>query len=333
MDTPANFDAFYETEIRPHLGRFEAARLQARRQTRAAIGLGAAGVLLLLATGVIEPAGWTVPLVLVILGMGLCLVGLALAVRVRRAAQTPYKDFLLPAVCGWFGLAYEHDGFDFPIGPFADLALVPINPNHLLEDRMHGTRDGVGVDLCEADLRHGGRTGRRDSKAAFRGVLAVYTLPRPVYGTTLVIPDITWLGNRLDGLRREQPRLALDDPPFEERFEVYADDPEAARALLTPERRAALLQLTEAANRNIPKTFQKVPRLAFTGDTVLMALPRIGDSFEGAGAHGTLGLGASFDNPERVESLVAEISLLLSVPSRLGLAQEGSSTTREITGQ
>lgn len=322
MDGPAGFESWYEAEIRPHLGRFEAARRLARRRTRSAIGLGAIGVALILSIGIVAPAGWTVPAMLTILGMGLCLVALALAVRAHRAAQAPYKDFLLPAVCRRFGLAYRRDGFDFPVEPFADLGLVPIEARHRLEDRMSGVHRGVGIDLCEADLRHGGRPRRRNRGSTFRGVVAMYTLPRPVDGTTVVVPDVTWLGNRLDGLRRAQARVPIDDAAFEDRFEVYADDPGAARALLTPERRAALLALAEEANPDIPKAFQKVPRLAFAGGTLFMALPRIGDSFEAAGTHGALGLAARYDDPARVEALVAEIALVLSVPARLGL--EGS---------
>jgi hypothetical protein len=78
------------------------------------------------------------------------------------------------------------------------------------------------------------RDNDKSTTTIFDGLLARVTLPRSLRGTTIVLADGGALGSLRDLLRREGTRVRLEDPAFEQRYQVFGTDQVAARALLTP---------------------------------------------------------------------------------------------------
>ena len=128
-----------------------------------------------------------------------------------------------------------------------------------------GTHRGLPLRITDVTLTKGSG---EDSRTVFDGLLIELVLPRSLTGTTAVVADEGLLGNLGTRLRPTTlPRIRLEDPRFEKRFEVYGSDQIEARALLTPafmERFTALAEHTAFA----------LPGAVAEGSRLAMALPK-----------------------------------------------------------
>ena len=133
------------------------------------------------------------------------------------------------------------------------------------EDEIAGTHRGLPLRITDVTLTKGSG---EDSRTVFDGLLIELVLPRSLTGTTAVVADEGLLGNLGTRLRPTTlPRIRLEDPRFEKRFEVYGSDQIEARALLTPafmERFTALAEHTAFA----------LPGAVAEGSRLAMALPK-----------------------------------------------------------
>ena len=131
----------------------------------------------------------------------------------------------------------------------------------------------VEISYLEAHLQHKRRTKNGTHYVTvFKGPLLSLTFPKPFIGTTLVQTDRTAIGNFLSGKFTKGERVRLEDPEFEDQFEVYSTSQTEARFILTPDFMERMLIL----QRQMGKKLQA----AFHDNDMLIAVNGAEDNFE-----------------------------------------------------
>jgi hypothetical protein len=124
---------------------------------------------------------------------------------------------------------------------------------------IHGEAEGIPFALSELRLYN------QEGFEVFAGVLGSFRLRRPCPGLTLVTRERGLLGNLVASAGTGIERVALEDPAFESRFEVYGSDQVWCRTVLTATMLERLLRLDEV-------THARGFRCTFVGDHLLVAL-------------------------------------------------------------
>ena len=303
--TAADFERFYQSEIAPH-----AAELEQARQARVGSFYRRIGI--------------SVPL-LAILGGGLYLAGafegqpvwifvilvigaIGAFVWIGRPAdqhREALKELVIGPVCSFLGgLTYSRkakDGFD--LAAFRDNGVVGSFNRSSLEDLFAGSYRDTAFRMVEAKLKRRRRRGRggSSSRTVFKGLLFDIAVPAPFSCRILLTGDKGGLVNRIEGFFRDKfggrEPVVFDHPAFEERYQVFSDDPAAARALMAPALLDSLVALAQSADR-------KALTAGFAEGRFLLALPHRRDLFEIGKLH------RSLDHLEEdVTSLLREITL------------------------
>ncbi len=231
----ASFDEVYQNQIEPDLEALNGGRILAVQTFGLALF---GGVLLAVVEFFLLPALRLPQLWL----MTIVLAGLAGYIPIRRVARTAKSD-VLSALCGPLGVAYQAEGFEpAAFSDFRELRLLAASDHNQFEDHFAGSRNGRAFGpLCGAKLVQGSG---RSAQTVFCGQLMKLDYPRPFSGVTVVLRDNGWL-NRFacpPGLAK----VGLEDPRFEETFEVFGSDQVEARAILTPTFMEQLLALEGA---------------------------------------------------------------------------------------
>lgn len=98
----------------------------------------------------------------------------------------------------------------------------------------------------------------------FRGMFGWCPLEKSFKGTTLILPDhleqkAGYLAKDIQGLKKRYNArfVHLEDPEFENRFKVYADDEVTARMILTPAMMRHIIHLREAFGHDIMLSFRQ----------------------------------------------------------------------------
>jgi len=303
---------FWQRQLAPALSALEGERKAAlgvfrQRGLLALLGTAALVVLPFLMAPATDAATWAL-----FLGLTAGFIGYAWASSPLQRLRKQAKAHLVSHVCRFSKLDYTADAAGFPFADFMEARLLPHHNRVTLEDGVSGKVQGVPLTLCDARLvrRTRNHKGRSSNSTVFQGLLIVTPLPGPPASEPiLLLPDWGRIGNFLAGLgkRKRVTDLALD-PAFDRRFEVFADDAAVAAARLNPALQACVLRLAELNDRT--------PSLALAGDKLLIALPRKKNSFEGVSAF------KPFDRPEPLESLLADMELLVAVVEALDLPPE-----------
>lgn len=259
----AGFEGFFAAEIAPWIEEKEAERQVVLRRSlwRAlpviAFGLGCFGISAqLIADEDMRGFALFASIVVMIIG--------ALFFTSVLTWGREFAEELSTRVFGHFGYVYAPEPPDGFLRPFEDCHLLPGHDRQSLEDHVLGEVDGVPFELAEAFLEKKVRRDKRDDyDLVFRGLVARYRFPKRFSGRTYVLGDRGLL-NALahTGMRAE--RVRLEDPRFEERFEVFSDDQVEARYLLTPAFMERLVRLADASGAPM--------QAAFAGDELLLAI-------------------------------------------------------------
>lgn len=169
---------------------------------------------------------------------------IAVLIGLHYFAQKPVKAFkkrvkahILGVLSAQFGLTYslELAGKDHE-RKFAHAGLVPASADRVhYEDEFEGAVDGVPIRLFECKMEEQRGSGRRsDWVTLFEGMMVEIVFnQKSFHGHTLIVPN----GGVLSSLRRSNrglERAKLEDPLFEDMFDVYSSDQVEARYLLTP---------------------------------------------------------------------------------------------------
>lgn len=151
------------------------------------------------------------------------------------------KELIYDDIFRFFG-----DGFQF--SPESGISMERLKPSGIIpshnryrkEDHTQGTYHEVGLELSEARLVRGSGKNKR---TVFRGVFILLEMNKDFEGHTIVMKDQGVIGNWVRDKFDKKERVTLEDPVFEDKFEVYSTDQVEARYLLTTSFMERLLQL------------------------------------------------------------------------------------------
>jgi hypothetical protein len=265
-----SLSALFERSVAPRLGDLE----QRRRRLRGRYLLILAGML----GGIVLALLWRQDLPYgLFVGVAVLLVGSALLQHTQRSYANEVRRTVMPAVCAAIGDIAHGTGSapDLDLDFLREIGLVPGHNRRRVDDVFHGRHRQTGFTMAEVRLRRERRSGKRSSQTVFRGLIFAIDVPRPIAGRILIARDGGLLGNGIKGWLKRfsgMQRVALPHDAFEARFELYADQPEPAREIVTPVLCDSLVALAKAHDG---APFQA----AFVDRRFFLAMPRRGDQF------------------------------------------------------
>lgn len=251
--------AFYNEEIGPAVRHYGQKRLEMLNELAKRKAIAFASVLGAFLFGLILNAitgfsfGAFIFLVLVPLGIGVTIWSRWPRVTLRR----DIKEKLFPRILRYFGE-------DFQFVPEGGIAMERLEASQILpkynyasqEDYVCGSHKGVSIEVAELSLER--REKKRDSEGktqtesynVFRGLVVLLGAHKHFNGQTIVVRDGGKLGNFFKKQFSALENVKLEDPIFENAFEVYGTDQVEARYLLTPSFMERLLHLEDMFSEN-----------------------------------------------------------------------------------
>ena len=176
-----------------------------------------------------------------------------------------YKDRVLPHLAKQFGELTYQQASAVDVSRLSNHRILKEFTTVKIDDEICGTYRTLPLRIVEARLEK--RSGN-NRQVVFDGVLVEVTLPRTLSGTTVLMPDAGIIGNLAAGWRSDGlEHVALEDPRFEARYEVYGSNQIEARALLTPAFMERFMALGERAGLTPPGAVAE-------GNRLMMALPK-----------------------------------------------------------
>jgi len=259
----AGFEGFFAREIAPWIEEKETERKAVlRRSLWRALPVIAFGLACFVASGELIADEDT-------RGFGLfasiaVMIGGALLLTSVLTWGREFAEELSAKVFGHFGYEYAAEPPDGFLRPFEACRLLPGHDRQSLEDHVRGEVGGVPFELAEAFLERKVRRDKRDDyDLVFRGLVARYRFPKRFSGRTYVLGDRGIL-NAFSHAGGGSECVRLEDPRFEERFEVFSDDQVEARYLLTPAFMERLVRLADMSDGPM--------QAAFAGDELLLVI-------------------------------------------------------------
>ncbi len=217
-------------------------------------------------------------LVIVYFGLGICLY--------RRTAgrlanfRCAYKQAVLPHAVRLISPSFEYLPDGIPFQRFFEGRLFLQRPdNYHAEDRFRGQVGATAFEFSEVTATYTTKdlNGHTVDAIIFRGIYFIADFNKHFRTRTLVVPDTGekkqgFLGRAFQNRDSSRGRLiTLEDPEFENEFDVFADDEVEARYILTPALMARILSL---------KRSRGPVSLSFLNDQVHVALSVARDLFE-----------------------------------------------------
>lgn len=217
-----------------------------------------------------------------------------------------YKEKLIPVLVRAFGdYQYDKDGC-IDLDAVKSFDILPSYSRKSSEDYIHGEVEGVRFEFCELKLE---RRGSKSETNVHRGGALLISMPFQFSGYTVVRTDYGKLGNLL-AAPMAKDRVALENPDFEDRYEVYSSDQQYARYLLSPammERIMALDDLFRARAKGSGVTCE------FRDDKALFMLSYFGDLLD------TADINASAYDLDKMPLLEQELAMITGIIRQLNL--------------
>lgn len=274
-----SFAAHYAANVRPLVERFERDRIDALHSFRrnlicfAAFAVVAVCALaLILATATLTGND---PIGLVVGAAVLIAVAYFIARAPVRAYKAGVKTEVFPQIFSFFGADFRFRS-DSPltVAALEPSGVIPYFEREKREDYVSGTYRDVALELFEAHLTKTEGSGKnRRTVTVFDGMFVRLSMNKKFSGRTVVKRDagaiLNWMADRFN----RDERVRLEDPRFEDRFEVYSTDQVEARYLLTPAFMERLLHVAE--------TFRGgALQASFYDDCLLLMIPTRDNRFE-----------------------------------------------------
>ncbi len=291
-----------------------AATLEAQRQEvvgrfwRWSLGVSLPLLLASIYVFVLWPGGreWLMPF-MIIAAMGALFWSYAKVTRFQAEGAQQLLQQLLPA---YSGITWQSGGMS--LAPFDKSGLLPDYDTKECDDYFHGAWQGVALDIGEWHLRRieeridsKGRR-RQEYVTVYRGLLARFACHKKFVGRTILARD-AGLFNFLHSFAFAGQRVVLEDPEFEQLFQVFGTDQIEARYLLT----TAFMQRL----KDLSKVWKKLSA-AFIDGHLLLALPDHRAYFAMGSAFRRL------DFIAEARRFVQELDLLLDIIATLKLEQD-----------
>jgi hypothetical protein len=247
------FNDFYSRELAPIVDDIAAARALAAKEVwkrtliLSAVAIPITAVLFV----VVEPQA-------ALFGIFAAIAGYQFYARKpARAFSSQYKQQVVHRLGQFFGLEYEEEPSHFDPHRYKSLKLIPRYDKADTEDGLTGQHENVSIKFLEAHLQQERRSKNSTNYVTvFKGPLFTLTFPKPFIGTTLLQTDKTMIGNFLSGAFTDGERVRLEDPEFEDQFEVYSTSQVEARFILTPDFMERLLRLQRQFGKHLQAAFQ-----------------------------------------------------------------------------
>jgi len=185
--------------------------------------------------------------------------------------KNEFKTKIMPVVCSFFGnMSYHLTGQpDSVLG----LEIFPRYNTKKSEDFLEGEYKNTLLRLFELKLV---RRNRKSRRIVFKGLVVAIQFPKTFQSKTILKKDLgkllNWTNND-GGLER----VELEDPKFEELFEVYSGDQVEARYLLTTAFMQRLLDLASARSGGDPSPSLQAE---FYLNQLVIAIPSSKNYFE-----------------------------------------------------
>ncbi len=251
------FDDYYRQHIAPLCQQFEQARLDAVTAYRRNLRIWTLPTLVaalalfgyLAATlwpnsaelmGLLAPFLWTGALIMV---------SSYLMCRPIRRFHGRVGSEVFPVIMQFLGPDFSFNGAShYPAGHYLPFGLLPGYDRVSYDDHLRGRYHGLALDILELKLEKSSRDskGRTKYNTVFDGLLVEVDAHKPFKGMTRICQDKGAFFNALSRLGNGLERVRLEDPRFEDAFEVYGSDQVESRYLLTTatmERFAAIARL------------------------------------------------------------------------------------------
>ncbi|ASJ98350.1 DUF3137 domain-containing protein [Shewanella marisflavi] len=275
------FKAYYDEHIEPLTRKFENHRvaslkaLRGRLYTNLGILLAVAALIFIFSVSGYLDIPWVFYIVLFLPFAWWCY-------RPVKHYKSDVKREVFPKIFRYFG----HD-FIFSTSHSMSLTqlkrskLLPGYDNAKFDDYVQGTYKGVEIAINELWLtKQVKREKSTETETVFRGVMVQLSSHKAFKGHTVVVKNRGGLVNFLSSSFKSLSRVKLEDPRFEERFDVFSNDQIEARYLLTL---GFMERLQSLAN-----LFAKKIQCAFYEDKLLIMLQsgdnrfELGSIFDGA---------------------------------------------------
>ena len=181
--------------------------------------------------------------------------------------QNSIKNQIFPRILSFIGdFTFSAEVSD-RVGRFKDSGLLPAFSTEENEDNITGEYKGVQIELFETHLEKWKKRGKNSRLVTvFNGLIINLSMNKRFNGKTLVKQDKGSVGNWFSKKSSNLENVKLEDPRFENTFEVFSSDQIEARYLLTVSFMERLLELAEIFDNT------KI-QLCFENNNLLMVVP------------------------------------------------------------
>ena len=306
------FNAYYKTEIAPWLAEHESSRQRAATRVKILTTITLILVAAIIAAGLLKTGFGPWSEIKDGLGgyIGVAIftlaIGLFAAFWGTGRLKSEIKSFLLDKISAFFSISYSAKAENFPFHEFK--SYLPRYDTKRLEDEFSGTHEGVEFQFSEAKLKQRRGSGEnRSHVVVYHGLLYHFTFSKPFQGYTSVCPNSgpEWLTTPLwkSGNKQEVEKVRLEDPGFEEVFDVYSSDQVEARCLLTP---SFMERITALSRKTDTKSLGRL-KIIFKENHMLVFIKAYKDMFE-AGS-----IFSSLNNTDHIQALLDETGIVFDI--------------------
>lgn len=316
---PLPFTAHYQTHIQPKIADFEEKRLRHLQKLRKRLMIAVPLFPLLLA------AQLSLHMMLGANNAHDAVLGISLMIYAGlgwwswgpiRDYKSAIKSDIFPLIFKYFDrgsdwFEYSEEG-KLSVAELEPSGIIPSYDRAHLEDYVEGYYKEVALELEEAKLTETRGSGKnRRTVTTFKGLFIRLSMNKNFNGHTLLKRDRgaigNWLGSKFANGGKE--RVALEDPEFEKKFEVYSTDQVEARYLLTTSFMERLLQLSRIFDN-------AALQAAFYDNCLLLLIPSREDRFETSSIFSP----ATFE--EDIRTILAEMEQIFQIIEILKLYQQ-----------
>lgn len=334
VDSPnaqRSFAAYYQSHIVPRLSDIEEKRVKAAKSLRIAsilaIILGCAmtaGVLHFVSLQNLKDvnglsAPWQVYLVFTSFGVAffVAIIGWCVSFVNRLVAprKADIKQTLFSQVLKFFGEGYSYSSKTLlHVRDLRESEIIPHFEIEQTKDYIKGVHNSVGFEIIETVLLNRNNHGKRvNYEVAFEGSIILIDMNKRFSGKTIGHQDVGTFGNvLLSGFAKtfgsKFQNVRLEDPVFENQFEVYSTDQVEARYLLTTSFMERLIKLREVLD-------VRAIEFSLYNNKLLILVPRDIDRFE------IVSILRPTNFEEEIKILLAEMESIAQIIDTLKLNQ------------